>query len=214
TVSGTSASFTAGLVTLGGGNVLLILLLGAVACYILGMAGMMISAYIFLAVTLAPAVIQVGHLNAIAVHLFILYYVMLSCITPPVAISAFVAAAIAGADPMKTGFTSMRLGIVVYFIPFFFIYNPALILQGSLMEGLYNFFTALTGVLLLAAGLEGYIWKLGKLPHWLIRVFLFSAGILVLFPEKYSDMLGGAVAIVALVISSFLKKRKSAAVDV
>jgi len=213
TVSGTASSFTAGLVTLGGGNALLILLLGAVACYILGMAGMMISAYIFLAVTLAPAVIQLG-LNAIAVHLFILYYVMLSCITPPVAISAFVGAAIAGAEPMKTALTSMRLGIVVYFIPFFFVYNPILILQGgSLPELVYRFIMALVGVGLLGAGLEGYMWKVGKL-HWLIRAFLFSAGLLILFPEKYSDILGGAVAIGALVMASYMKKRKSTAVDV
>ena len=82
TVPGTSASFTSGVVNLAGGNVMLILLLGAVACYILGMAGMLVSAYIFLAVTLAPAAIQVGHLNTIAVHLFIVYYAMVSVITP------------------------------------------------------------------------------------------------------------------------------------
>ncbi len=83
TVTGSAALFTSGIISLGGGNVFVILILGAIASFILGMAGMFVSAYIFLAVTLVPAVIQVGHLNTIAVHLFILYWSMLSCITPP-----------------------------------------------------------------------------------------------------------------------------------
>jgi TRAP transporter 4TM/12TM fusion protein len=208
-VSGTSASFTAGLVTLGGGNVLIILVLGAVACYILGMAGMMISAYIFLAVTLAPAVIQVGNLNPIAVHLFILYFVMLSCITPPVAVASFVGAAIAGAEPMKTALTSMRLGIVVYFLPFFFVYNPALILQGKLEECLYNFGTALCGSLFLAVALENYLWILGKLPHWVMRPIFFFSGLLILFPEKYSDMAGFFIVAITITVGIVLNKRRT-----
>ena len=81
------------------------LLLGLTACYVLGMAGMITAAYIFLGVTLAPAVIQIANLNEIAVHLFIIYYAMLAAITPPVAGGAFLAATIAGSGPMKTAFT-------------------------------------------------------------------------------------------------------------
>lgn len=208
TVTGTSTSFTSGIVDLGGGNVLLILFLGAVACFILGMAGMMVSAYIFLGVTLAPAAIQAGHLNTIAVHLFILYYTMISCITPPVAVAAFVAAAIAGSDPMKTGLQAMRLGIVVYFIPFFFVYNPALILQGPILQTLVFFILALIGIMLIAAGMEGYLWKIGRIALW-SRVLLFIAGLLTYFPEIYTTIVGLVLAL--FVVASTMKTRKRAA---
>lgn len=205
TVPGTSASFTSGIVNLAGGNVLLILILGAVACYILGMAGMMVSAYIFLAVTFAPAVIQAGHLNTIAVHLFIIYYCMVSVITPPVAVAAFVAAAIAGADPMKTGLKAMRLGVTIYFIPFFFIYNPALIFQGPLIETLHRFFMCVLGLILIAAANEGYLWIIGKIG-WVARLFLFISGLLFAFPESKTDLIGFVISLVVIVLIFIRRK--------
>lgn len=192
TVTGSAASFTSGIVTLGGGNVFLILVLGAVACYILGMAGMLVSAYIFLAVTLAPAVIQAGHLNTIAVHLFIVYWAMLSCITPPVAMAVFVAAAIGRTDPMKTGLHAIRLAVVTYFIPFFFVYNPALVFQGRLFESLYLFVLALLGIVFISAGMEGYLWMYGKLKFW-ARPILVVGGFLIVLPETYTTIVGAAI---------------------
>ena len=102
TITGVTGSVTSGLITLGGGNLYLVLLFGVGACFIMGMAGLAIVAYIFLAVTMAPAIIKLGGLNDIAVHLFIVYYAMLSVITPPVGTAAFLAAAISGSPPMKT----------------------------------------------------------------------------------------------------------------
>ena len=208
TVTGSAASFTSGIVNLGGGNVFLILLLGAVACYILGMAGMLVSAYIFLAVTLAPAVIQVGHLNTIAVHLFILYWAMLSCITPPVAVAVFVAAAIGRTDPMKTGIHAVRLAIVTYFIPFFFVYNPALVLQANPLQSIYLFALALLGVALISAGMEGYLWTYGKLTTW-ARPPLVAGGFLIVFPETYTTIVGIALIVFTMIVLKMIKKEKA-----
>jgi len=207
-VTGASSSFTAGLIQVGGGNLYLILLLGVVACYLLGMAGLLTPAYIFLAVTMAPAVIEIGHLNVLAVHLFIVYYAMISVITPPVALAAFVAASLAGADPMRTGLQAMRLGIVIYFIPFFFIFNPALIMQGTIKEGLFLFALALPGISLLAAGLEGYLWWVGKIGR-ISRLVLFVAGFLIVFPEYKTTIIGSGMAL--FVIAVIIIRRKAAA---
>ena len=182
----------------------LILVFGAVACYILGMAGLMAAAYIFLAVSLAPAVIAAGHLNTIAVHLFILYWVMLAVITPPVAIAVFAAAAIGGTDPFKTGLHAMRLALILYFIPFFFVYNPALVFQTNWFESAYLFALALVGIIFITGGLEGYLWGFGNLKSW-IRPFLIIGGLLIVFPEIYTTIAGAVMIIFAVII---LKKQR------
>ncbi|MCG8510846.1 MAG: TRAP transporter large permease subunit, partial [Rhodospirillales bacterium] len=108
------------------------------------------AAYIFLAVIMAPALVKVG-MDPLAVHLFILYWGMLSFITPPVAIGAFAAASIAGANAMRTGLEAMRLGTIIYFIPFFFVFNPALIMSGPWFDVITLTGAAILGVVLLSA---------------------------------------------------------------
>ncbi len=207
TVTGVSGSFAAGLVYLGGGNVYLTLIFGVFACYIMGMIGLSIVAYIFLAVTLAPAVMQMDQLNVIAVHLFIIYYSMLAAITPPVAAGAFLAAAIAGAPPMKTSFTAMRLGVVIYFIPFFFVFNPALVMQSTLFEALYYFAFCVLGIILLAAGMEGYLLKIGVLAGW-ARLLLVMGGFLITFPEWKTSLVGALLALIPIVTNLIRKARQ------
>ncbi|MBA7615256.1 hypothetical protein ES703_22534 [subsurface metagenome] len=119
TITGTAFSLSSDIIRLAGGSIPLLLLLGFATSFILGMGMTVTACYIFLAIILAPGLIGVG-LNPLAVHLFIMYCGMISYITPPVAIGAFAAAGLAGSAPMKTGFQAMRLGIVIYFIPFFF----------------------------------------------------------------------------------------------
>jgi TRAP-type uncharacterized transport system fused permease subunit len=171
--------------------------------------GMITAAYIFLAVTMAPAPIAMGF-DALATHLFIIYYAMLACITPPVAVAAFVAAGIAGAPAMKTAFRSMRLGFVIYFIPFFFVYNPALVMKGSLPEVLHAFFSCALGIFLIAAGIEGYLLGVGRPPVW-GRPLLIIAGLLLGFPEGGTDILGfilGMVTIVLLLVRKTRQRRQ------
>jgi len=199
TFTGMSGAFTAGLVNMGGGNVALVLLMGIFACYIMGMAGLIIPAYIFLALTLAPALVELGNLNVLAIHFLIIYYSMLSLITPPVCLAAFVGATIAGAPPMKTGWQSMKLGVVIYFIPICFLFNPALLLQGSnYLESLYLFIFCLIGIALIAGGFEGYVIKIGNIKRWW-RPLLVIAGLLIAFPNWYTTIIGFIISIVVLI---------------
>ena len=130
-MTGLSGTIANDFIHLAGGSVPLLLIMGALTSFVLGIGMTVTAAYIFLAVALAPALIQGGGLDPMAVHLFILYWGMLSFITPPVALGAFAAATVAGARPMSTGLQAMRLGSVIYFIPFLFVLNPALIMQGD-----------------------------------------------------------------------------------
>ncbi|MGD9865277.1 MAG: TRAP transporter permease [Pseudodonghicola sp.] len=210
TITGVTGSVTSGLVALGGDNVYLIIALGILACFVMGMAGLAIVAYIFLAVTLAPAIIEIGGLNEIAVHFFIIYYAMLSVITPPVGAAAFLAATIAGAKPMQTSFTAMRLGVVIYFVPLFFLFQPALVLQGDLTPLIYVLPSIVIGIVLLSGGLEGYLLGIG-LVRPVLRLPLAAAGFAFSFPGLMTTLIAGAVsALLALVI--WLDNRRSAAV--
>lgn len=206
TITGVTGSVTSGLVSLGGGNLYLIILFGALACFIMGMAGLSIVAYIFLAVTMAPAIIQVGGLDTIAVHLFIVYYAMLSAITPPVAPAAFLAGTIAGSKPMLTSFTTMRLGIVIYFVPLFFLFQPALVLQGDLLPLLYVLPSIVIGICLIAAGLEGWLLGVGAVRPAL-RLPLAAAGFAFSFPGPLATLLAG-IACAALVAIIWLDNRR------
>lgn len=199
TITGVTGSVTSGLVSLGGGNIYLIIFFGVLACFIMGMAGLAIVAYIFLAVTLAPAIIEVGGLNTIAVHFFIVYYAMLSAITPPVGAAAFLAATIAGARPMQTSFTAMRLGVVIYFVPLFFLFQPALVLQGDLMPLIYVLPSIIAGIMLISGGLEGWLLGAGYVRPWL-RLPLVGAGFAFSFPGLTTTLVGGLISVVLAAI--------------
>jgi TRAP-type uncharacterized transport system fused permease subunit len=122
-----------------------------------------------------------------SVHLFILYWGMLSFITPPVALGAFAAASIAGASALKTGFKAMQLGSVIYFIPFFFVLEPALIMQGSIPQIVLATSIVVLGITLIAGGLQGYMPLLGMLDRpgvlaGIGRALIVVGGILVALP--------------------------------
>lgn len=163
-MTGMAGTLVNDLVFLAGGNTLILLLMGALTSFIMGIGMTVTAAYIFLAIVLAPALIQ-GGLDPMAVHLFILYWGMVSYITPPVALGAYAAAALARATPMRTGLEAMRLGSIIYFVPFFFVLNPALILKGSLFAVLFALCTAFVGVLLIAGALQGYLVGIGRLDN-------------------------------------------------
>ncbi|MDN3517777.1 TRAP transporter fused permease subunit [Aquisalimonas lutea] len=193
-MTGLSGTIANDLIFLAGGSTLVLLLMGALTSFIMGIGMTVTAAYIFLAVALAPALIQGAGMNPMAVHLFILYWGMLSFITPPVALGAFAAATIAGSRPMETGLQAMRLGSVIYFIPFLFVLNPALILQGSAAEIVVVMAQALVGVLLIASALQGYLIFVGSLCasavlQWPIRIMLVIAGVAIAVPG------GGPVAL-------------------
>jgi TRAP transporter 4TM/12TM fusion protein len=186
-VTGLSGTIANDLIYLAGGNTLILLAMGAATSFILGIGMTVTAAYIFLAIALAPALINGGGMNPMAVHMFILYWGMLSFITPPVALGAFAAATIAGSRPMETGLEAMRLGSIIYFIPFLFVLNPALVAQSSWDEVLAVFAQAMAGVVLIAGALQGYLIGIGdlcrhKLLQWPIRAMLIVAGMTFAIP--------------------------------
>jgi TRAP-type uncharacterized transport system fused permease subunit len=161
--------------------------MGALTSFVLGIGTTVTAAYLFLAVTLAPALTSNG-LDKVAVHLFMLYWAIISFITPPVAIGTFAAASIAGANGIKTGLQAMKLGSVIYFIPFFFVLNPTLIGRGELTDIIIVFISAVIGIVLIASSLQGYLIGLGnlnKLKHmeWHLRTMLGVSRILMTLPD-------------------------------
>ncbi len=185
---------------MGGGQSLAMVLLIAVAvCYIFGMIGVAMPIYIVLAVTFVPALVTATGLNFLAVHLFLIYYINMQGITPPVCTVAFLGAAMAGSAPMRTGFTSMRLGIVLLFLPFFFLFNPSLILQGTILRTIYLFALCLVGIWILGSGLEGYLLKVGRLSWW-SRPLLVVGGFLIAFPGWMTTGIGAVLTVVAVAL--------------
>ncbi|MBC7140295.1 MAG: TRAP transporter fused permease subunit [Defluviimonas sp.] len=186
-VTGMSGTISNDLLFIAGGNTFLLLLLGALTSFILGMGMTVTAAYVILAVSLAPALIA-GGLDPIGVHLFILYWSMLSYITPPVALAAFAAAAIAQARPFAVAFEAMKLGTVIYIIPFFFVLDPAFTLQAGLFDSLFTVLRAGLGVLLICAGLQGYLLGVGRIESGpsgaIARLLLGVAGLAFALPSS------------------------------
>src|SRR3546814_4547212 len=162
-VTGVANSFSRELVQYAGGNLALLLAAGALTSFVLGMGMTASACYIFLAIVLGPAMIQVG-IDPMAAHLYIFYWGLVSFITPPVALAAIAAASIAKADAMAVGFKSLRVGCLLLLLPVMFVLQPALILEGPIETIVQASITASLAVVLLAAAFEGYLWRLGALP--------------------------------------------------
>ncbi|MGI9249950.1 MAG: TRAP transporter permease [Pseudohongiellaceae bacterium] len=217
-VTGIAGTIANDLVYLAGENVLILLLMGALTSFILGIGMTVTAAYIFLAIVLVPALVNSG-LDPLASHMFVMYWGMLSFITPPVALAAFAAASVAEVTPMRVGVEAMRLGAIIYFVPFFFVLNPALLLQGSALENLQAISTALIGVALVSAALQGYLIGLGKLGEGgiglLIRLLIVSAGLALALPAGglfgFSQTLLLGVAAILLVCGIALRQLTTSA---
>ena len=185
-ITGLGLKFTSIITTVSNGNLLIALILSAVVAIILGMGLPTVPAYIVMSSLVAPALIKMG-VAPMAAHMFVLYFAVLSCITPPVAIASYAAAAIADANAIKVGFESVRLAVVAYIIPFVFVYNPVLLFDGKPIDIFLSFATAVLGCMALTWAIEGVVE--GKIPWWARIVSLLAAAFLV-WPEHLSDVFG------------------------
>ncbi|MEQ8695568.1 MAG: TRAP transporter fused permease subunit, partial [Bauldia litoralis] len=176
-IAGLGFLLTAALVNIGQGNVVLLLLMAAVMCIVLGMGMPTVSVYILLAVLIAPALVEVG-VNKLSAHMFIFYFGMMSFITPPVAIAAFFAANLAKSEPMRTGFAAMRFGWTAYIVPFLFVFAPVLLLQdGVTLDFVIALASAVVGVWLVCVGAIGhFVRDIG----WPMRGAFVAAGIMLM----------------------------------
>jgi TRAP transporter 4TM/12TM fusion protein len=202
--TGVANSFSRELLMLAGDNAILLLLLGAATSFVLGIGMTVTACYVFLAVVLVPALVKIGF-DPMAAHLFVLFCGNLSYITPPVALGAISASAIAGTNPMATAISAMKLGILLFILPFIFVINPALIFRGTFMNILQAVVTSIIGSILMAGALEGWIYRIGRLTVF-HRVMLLISGLLIVYPEGKTDMIGLIIAVLTLSQIRFFPK--------
>jgi TRAP transporter 4TM/12TM fusion protein len=216
-VTGLAGTLANDLIYLAGNNVYVLLVMGAITSFIFGMGMTITACYIFLAIVLAPPLIQAGF-DPLAVHLFMMYWGMVSFITPPVSLAAFVAAGVSGSRPIDVGFQSMRLGSAMYFVPFFFVLNPALILRGDPADIVAVICTAVIGIALIASALEGYLVKVGTMHTgvlgMLARLILALGGLAMAIPGGGDlslnhfelSAIGLVLSFVAVLLAKFAQK--------
>lgn len=181
------------LVKLGEGSLLLLLLVTAGVCILMGMGLPTVGVYLLLSTLAAPPLIELG-LSPMSAHLFVLYFGMLSMLTPPVAIAAFVAANMANAPPMRTGIEAVRIAWPAFLVPFLFVLSPALLFDGPGWQVAATVATALGGVYLITAGVVGF----ARIPLGILwRCFFVAVGLAALWPVK--STLIGLVSLLGLV---------------
>ena len=170
---------------------------------ILGMGMPVAATYVLTAMLAAPTLIHLG-VSVMASHLFIVYFAVLSAITPPVAVAAFAAAGIAGANPNKVGLEALRLALPSFVIPFVFVFNSALLMEGNFWEIVGSFFVSSLGVIVLSSSMIGYFVTKLSILH---RMIFFVVGILILYPNRISHVIGCLFVAVILWMQKRERKR-------
>jgi TRAP-type uncharacterized transport system fused permease subunit len=168
--------------------------------------GMPVTAIYIVVVTLiGPALIKVG-IEPLAAHLFICYFGVLSFITPPVCTATYVAAGIAGSEPLRTAFLGLRLGIAAYVVPFIFCFAPALILMGTGQEIIFTVVFAVIGIVMIAMALGGYC---THHLNFFERIWTAGAGICLIMPDFEWAVLGLSLTIVFFLYEYFRQRAAS-----
>ena len=185
-----------------GNSTFLVLLVSAMLAIILGMGMPTPSAFILAAVLVGPTLNSLDF-SSMQSNMFILYFAVLSAMTPPVAVAAFAAAAIADDKPLGIAVGAVKLAITAFIVPFAFMYGDGLLLEGSIVNILVSCISAVIGVILLSAAVEGYLKN--NLDR-LIRLALFIAGLLFIFPGIVNLILGTLFALVAVFATPHLRK--------
>lgn len=185
------------IISVSAGRLIIVLLMTEVALFILGMGLPTAPAYMLVAVLVAPALTQLG-VPELAAHMFVFYGACLSSITPPVAMAAYTAAGIANASPIKIGILAVKLAIVTYIAPIFFVYSPELIGIGSLTQILLAFISGVIGCFGLSIGIVGYF-RYKMLP--VLRLLSIAAGLLCIYPGIWTDFIGYLLILAACIVN-------------
>ena len=199
--TGLSGKLASMILSFGGNSVISALILTAAICTLLGMGMPVAAAYALTAALCIPSLYELG-LQPLEAHMFVVYFATLSAITPPVAVASYAAAGIAEANASTVGWQACRIGLVSFTVPFVFVLQPALMVtpQNFSLGSLWIVASAAMGVFILCAGLEGFVRRMINMPG---RIALVVAGICLMYPEMYSDMIG-MVAFVALIIHQYV----------
>jgi TRAP transporter 4TM/12TM fusion protein len=186
--------FTSIIIDLSAGNVYAALVLVMVSSIILGLGLPTTICYVLLATLAAPALVDLG-IQPLAAHMFILYFGMMSMVTPPDAMAAYAGAAIAGADMMKTGITASWFSLAGYLLPFMFVLSPAFLMVGTVPEILVAVLRGTAGVMALGVVIAGHLRM--PLRPW-ERAALMVTSVLLIYPSWLADLLGAAALVPVL----------------
>ena len=198
------------LTSVAGTSMLLLPVLTMVVSLIMGMGVPTTAAYLVLASLVAPTMIQLG-IPPLAAHMFIFYFGCISSITPPVALAAYAGAGLAGCDPNKTGYKAFRLAFCSFLMPYLFVYNPVLLMEGGVLDILWSLVTALIGAYLLASGFEGFFFRWSL--KWFERPLMILGAVMLIVPGMVTDLVGIAIIVVEFV-TEFMFKRSEKFVPV
>ena len=209
TVTGLASTMINGIVAIAGDAVIIGLILTMLCCIVLGMGVPTTANYCIMASTCAPILIQLG-IPAVAAHFFVFYFGIVADITPPVALAAYAGSAIARSNPMKTAINATKLAIAAFIVPYILAFNPVMILEGdvTVISVAVIVITSLAGLFGVSAGLNGHLFK--KIPM-VLRVAIIAAGICMMIPEVYSDIIGLVVVGGIFVLQYFMMKKQRAA---
>lgn len=203
-LTGIGLKFSGIIINISGGVLWITLILTMITSIILGMGLPTVAAYIVQVPLTIPALIELG-VAPLGAHLFVFYFAALSSITPPVALAAFAAAGIAGADAMKTGMAAVKLGLAAFIVPFFFVYGPELILIGTTPNIIMATTTAIIGICSLAFAIEGW---LIKECNAIVRVLLIAAAFVLVLPGIVTDLVGIILLIMVYTIQRSVTNKK------
>lgn len=204
TMSGLAGRLTNVIASVGNSNLLIALVITLCGVILLGMALPTAAAYLVAATLFIPVVVKLG-VPVFHAHMFCFYYGAMAQITPPVCLASFTAAGIAGGDSWKTGWLGLRFALVAFIVPFVFIYQPAILLDGTIWETLYVALMLLIGVYGLSIAFGGFFKKNLQMYY---RILVFVASILVIMPEVVTSIIGVALLAVLLGIV-LLAERKN-----
>lgn len=207
TKTGLGLKLANGLLDLAGGALIPTLMLTMVACIVLGMGSPTTANYVITSTIAAPAIILLG-VPDLSAHLFVFYFGIVADITPPVALAAFAAAGVSGGEPIKTGVNSAKLAIAAFIIPYMFVLSPELLMIDTVWYHLiWIVFTAIAGMMAIGSGIIGF-WQ--RKLHWLERILGIVGGLMLIYPEGMSDVIGMVLFLILVALQFFVKGKGKA----
>jgi TRAP-type uncharacterized transport system fused permease subunit len=195
TMTGLAGKVSEFILLMAGANLIMTLVISAACVILLGMGMPTPAAYALSAALIAPTLTNGFHIPLLQAHLFLLYFAVLSAMTPPVAVAAYAASAIAGCNPLGIALSACRLAVAAFVLPFALIYSPGIMLKGSIFDVLVAIVSTVLGVVLVSIAAEGYL--KGPLPVW-TRIILGCAALGYFGPGITSLVIGTVLASIGL----------------
>ncbi|MBW2145509.1 MAG: TRAP transporter permease [Deltaproteobacteria bacterium] len=202
--TGLGLQFSNVVISYSGGYYLVAMIFIMVSAIILGMGLPTTAAYVLAVSVGGPTLIEMGG-DVLSVHLFVFYFAIMACVTPPVALAAYAGASLAGTDPLRTGFEASRIAVAGYIIPYLFYFSKGILLKGSFQENVLALMSAAVGIYILVIGLQG--WMLTRL-NMVERAILVAGAIVIPFPILFSNLQSVPVGLALIASFYFLQRNK------